>query len=297
MSTSSSISTLVATPPLHNQPVPQSAVVLRPRTGWFIVDWATLWRYRELLAFLALRDIKVRYKQTVLGAVWAVIQPFVMMVVLSIFFGRVIDINMEDKTSGIPYPVFLYSGLLAWTFFAGAVTSCTNSLVSNANMLRKVYFPRLIVPLASVGVSLVDYIVAFSVLVGLMFWYQVEPTAQIMLVPLFVLVTIIAALGVGIGLSGLTVSFRDFRYVVPFMLQIWFFATPVIWPVTIVDESYHWLLRLNPMGGTIEALRAAVLGTPIDWAALAISAGMAALVLLVGVAYFGQAERRFADVV
>lgn len=275
----------------------KSATVLRPRKGWQAIDFMTIWRYRELLAFLALRDIKVRYKQTALGALWAVIQPFVLMVVLSIFFGRVIDIDMEDKTSGIPYPIFLYAGLLPWIFFAATVTASTSSLVSNAHMLRKVFFPRLIVPLSSVGAPLVDYLVAFGVLLGLMVWYGVMPTVQLFLLPLFMLVTIIAALGVGIGLSGLTVSFRDFRYVVPFMIQVWFFVTPVIWPVTIVDQRYHWLLRLNPMGGTIEAFRAAVLGTPIDVLALGISAAMAILSLVVGLGYFGCAEKRFADVV
>lgn len=297
MSTSSSIHSFVANTPLTKGLSSRPALVLRPGRGWQIIQLAKLWRSRELLAFLAWRDIKVRYKQTSLGALWAVLQPFVMMVVLSIFFGRVIDINMQDKTSGIPYPIFLYAGLLPWTFFSAAVTASTNSLVSNANMLRKVYFPRLIMPLSSVGVPLMDYMVAFGVLMGLMGWYGVVPTSQLLLLPLFVLVTVVAALGVGIGLSGLTVSYRDFRYVVPFMLQVWFFVTPVIWPVTIVSEQYHWLLRLNPMGGTIEAFRAAVLGTPIDVGALLISTGVAFLTLFVGLAYFGFAEKRFADVV
>lgn len=297
MSVSSSIHTLIPEGPLASATASKSATVLRPRKGWQAIELMTIWRYRELLVFLALRDIKVRYKQTALGALWAVIQPFVLMVVLSIFFGRVIDINMEDKTSGIPYPIFLYAGLLPWTFFAATVTASTSSLVSNAHMLRKVFFPRLIVPLSSVGAPLVDYVVASGVLLGLMGWYGVMPTAQLLLLPVFVLVTIVAALGVGIGLSGLTVSFRDFRYVVPFMIQVWFFVTPVIWPVTIVDHRYHWLLRLNPMGGTIEAIRSAVMGTPIDVSALGLSAGAAILSLVVGLIYFGFAQKRFADVV
>lgn len=297
MSVSSSIHTLIPEGPLASATASKSATVLRPRKGWQAIELMTIWRYRELLVFLALRDIKVRYKQTALGALWAVIQPFVLMVVLSIFFGRVIDINMEDKTSGIPYPIFLYAGLLPWTFFAATVTASTSSLVSNAHMLRKVFFPRLIVPLSSVGAPLVDYVVASGVLLGLMGWYGVMPTAQLLLLPVFVLVTIVAALGVGIGLSGLTVRFRDFRYVVPFMIQVWFFVTPVIWPVTIVDHRYHWLLRLNPMGGTIEAIRSAVMGTPIDVSALGLSAGAAILSLVVGLIYFGFAQKRFADVV
>ncbi len=269
--------------------------VIRPRCGWSWPDVTELWGYRELFGFLALRDVKVRYKQTALGALWAVIQPFVLMVVLSTFFGRVID--MEDKTGGVPYPIFLYAGLLPWTFFAAAVGTSTQSMVNHAAMLRKVYFPRLVLPLSSVGAPLLDYAVAFGVLLCLMGWYQVVPTVSILCLPLLVGVTVIAALGVGIGLSGLTVRYRDFRYVVPFLLHVWFFVTPVIWPVKIVSEQYHWLLCLNPMGGTIEAFRAVVLGQSIDWAALGLSTATALVCLMVGLAYFIRAERRFADVV
>ncbi len=297
MSTSSSIGRVLPVGSSPPKAVSGSGIVLRPRLGLRASELTKLWRYRELLFFLALRDVKVRYKQTALGALWAVLQPFVMMIVLSTFFGRVIDINMEDKTSGIPYPIFLYAGLLPWMFFSATVTASTNSLVANANMLRKVYFPRLVVPVASAGAPLMDYAVSFAVMLGLMGWYHVVPTVQLLWLPLFVFVTIVAAMGVGIGLSGLTVSFRDFRYVVPFTLQVWFFVTPVIWPVTIVAEKYHWLLRLNPMGGTIEAIRACVLGTPIDWGAMGLSTGIAVLTLVMGLAYFNYAERRFADVV
>ena len=295
MSSSASIASL-ATPLLHDEAAkPDSCTVLRPRRGWQPLALGKLWQYRELMGFLAMRDIKVRYKQTALGALWAIIQPLVMMVVLSTFFGRVID--MEDKTGGVPYPIFLYAGLLPWTFFAAAVSASTHSMINHANMLRKVYFPRLVIPLSSVGAPLVDYVVAFAVLLGLMGWYQIIPTAQILLLPLLVLITIVASLGVGIGLSGLTVSYRDFRYVVPFMLNVWFFMTPVVWPVKIVSQQYRWLLRLNPMGGTIEAFRSAVLGHAIDWGALAISCCMALICLVLGLLYFNRAERRFADVV
>ena len=297
MSVSSSIQTVIPIAPTPKLSVSKSSLVLQPRRGLNTIEIRRLWRYRDLLGFLALRDIKVRYKQTVLGALWAILQPFVMMVVLSLFLGRVIDVEMTDKTRGIPYPIFLYAGLLPWTFFGAAVTASTNSLVANAGMLRKVYFPRLILPISAIGAPLVDYALAFGVLLGLMVWYGVPPTFELLLLPIFILLTIVAALGVGIGLSGLTVRYRDFRYIVPFMLQIWFYITPVIWPVTIVDSSYHWLLRLNPMGGTIEAFRAAVLGTPIDTTALATSSGVAILCLIGGLIYFGWAERRFADVV
>lgn len=268
--------------------------VIEPRRGWQAVGLGKLWAHRDLLYFLAARDIQVRYKQTALGAFWAVLQPFVMMVVLSVFFGRVFD--MSQKTS-VPYPVFVYAGLLPWMFFAAAVTASTNSLVTNANMLRKVYFPRIAVPVAAVGAPLLDYAVSFSVLLGLMGWYGVVPTGQLLVLPVCVLITVVAALGVGVLLSGLTVSYRDFRYVVPFMIQVWFFVTPVIWPVSVVPERYHWLLRLNPMGGTIEAFRASVLGEVIDYGALGVSASVAVVSLVVGLVYFARVERRFADVV
>ena len=230
----------------HRPMGPQVVTVISPRSGWQWLDLVQLWSYRELFGFLALRDIQVRYKQTMLGALWAVIQPFVLMVVMSMFFGRVID--MEDKTGGVPYPIFLYAGLLPWTFFAAAVSASTNSMVNNANMLRKVYFPRLVIPLSSVGAPLLDYAVAFGVLLGLMLWYGVAPTMGMLLLPLLVAVTVIAALGVGIAMSGLTVRYRDFRYVAPFLLNVWFFVTPVIWPVKIVSPQYHWILRAQPDG-------------------------------------------------
>ncbi len=268
--------------------------VIEPRRGWRSLGLAKLWRHRDLLYFLAVRDIQVRYKQTALGAIWAVLQPFVMMVVLSVFFGRVFD--MSEKTA-VPYPIFVYAGLLPWMFFAAAVSASTNSLITNANMLRKVYFPRLTVPVAAVGAPLLDYAVSFSVLLGLMGWYGFAPTGQMILMPLCVLITIVAALGVGILLSGLTVSYRDFRYVVPFMIQVWFFVTPVIWPVSVVAEKYHWLLALNPMGGTIEAFRASILGNAVDYGGLAVSGGISVAFLVGGLVYFARVERRFADVV
>ena len=274
--------------------VDSAETVIRPRRGWQPLGLAKLWRFRELAWSLAVRDVKVRYKQTVLGAAWAVIQPVTMMVVLTVFLGK--GLGLESRTGGVAYPVFLYAGLLPWTFFAGAVTGSANSLVANANMLRKVYFPRLAVPVAAVGVPLLDYAVSSVVLLGLIWWYQVPVTASLLLVPVLAVLTVVAALGVGVGLSGLTVKYRDFRYVLPFLVQVWFFVTPVVWPVSIVPERYQWLLRLNPMGGTIEAFRAAVLGRAVDWPSLVLSALVAGATLVVGLFYFGQVERRFADV-
>lgn len=254
-----------------------------------------LWRRRELAWVLALRDLRVRYKQTFLGVSWAVIQPLATMVVLHIFFGKVM--GMADRVGGVPYPVFLYAGLLPWTLFANAVTASSNSLVGNAHILSKVYFPRLLLPLSATLVPAIDYAIAFVVLAGLMLWFQVPVTMGLVLVPLLVLSTVIAVLGVGILLASLTVCYRDFRYVVPFMLQLWLFMTPVIYDLSFVPDRYQWLMQLNPMAGTIDAFRAVVLDQPVDYAAWLVSTAVATLTLLVGLTFFARLERRFADVV
>lgn len=271
-----------------------SQTVIRPRRGWQRLDLTQLWRYRDLLWFLALRDVKVRYKQTLLGAAWAVIQPLAMMVVASVFFGRLLGVT--DRID-VPYPIFFFAGMLAWTFFAGAVSASAMSLVTNAQMLRKVYFPRLIVPVASLGAPMVDLFVSAAVLVGMMFWYGVPLSWQLLWLPVIGVTMATAVLGAGLTLAALNVVYRDFRYVVPFMLQLWFFVTPVIYPVTIVPQQWQWLLSLNPMGGTIEAFRAAVLGAPIDFASWAVSAAVAMALCIGGLVYFARTERTFADVV
>lgn len=268
---------------------PPPLKVLRPRRGWASLDFASLWQFRDLLLLLALRDIQVRYKQAVLGAAWAVLQPLVMMIALTLFIGRFLGVSEMQN------PVFVYAGLLPWTFFATAVTASANSLVANANMMRKVYFPRLIPPVAAIGAPLVDYAISFVVLIGLMAWFGVVPSGSIALLPLLVLITIIAAAGVGIALAGLIVSYRDFRFVVPFLVQIWMLVSPVMYPA--MPENWRPVLALNPMGGTLEAFRAAVVGTPIHWDSLLQSTGSAVLILLVGLVYFQRVERRFADVV
>lgn len=277
-----------------SSPAECDVTVIAPRRGWQRLAVGELWRYRDLLWFLTLRDVKVRYKQTALGAAWAVIQPLAMMVVASVFFGRLLGVTHRIA---VPYPIFFFAGMLAWTFFAGAVNASAMSLVTSAQMLRKIYFPRLIVPVASVGAPLVDLAVSSGVLVAMMIWYGVPVTAQLLVLPLLGVSIIIAALGVGLTLAALNVVYRDFRYVVPFLVQLWFFMTPVIYPVTIVPQRWQWLLSLNPMGGTIEAFRAAILGTEIDYAAWAISACVSALLLVLGLLYFLRTERRFADVV
>jgi len=270
-------------------------IVLQARRGWCRVDLAELWRYRDLLGLLALRDIQIRYKQTALGAAWAVIQPLVTMVVLNVFFGRLMGV--ADRVEGAGYPIFLFAGLLPWTLFASSTSACANSLVANGHIMTKVYFPRLVVPLSAVGAPLLDYVIGLVVLYGLMIWYGTAITAKLVLIPLLVGSTLIAVLGVGVLLASLTVSYRDFRHVVPFLIQTLFFLTPVIYPITIVPQAWRWVLSLNPMGGTIQAFRAAILNTPIDYGAWGLSTAIGAAALVAGLAYFQRAERQFADVV
>jgi lipopolysaccharide transport system permease protein len=266
-------------------------LVPRRSAAWPTIDLAELWRYRDLLALLALRDIQVRYKQTALGALWALIQPVVTMVIFTVFFGAWLGVpRMSD-------PVFVYAGLLPWTLFSAAVSAAASSVVGNADIMRKVYFPRLVLPLAATGAPIVDYAVAMGVLVVLMPLYGSPLTWQLMLVPALAASTLIAAIGVGVMLAAVTVSFRDFRHVVPFMLQVWFFLTPVLYPQAVIPERFRMLANVNPMTGIIEATRAAVLGTPIDYSAWAASLIVSLTVLIIGVGYFARVERRFADIV
>ena len=267
--------------------------VIEPSRGWRALDLRELWAYRELLWVLTERDVKVRYKQTVLGAAWAVIQPLMLMVVFSIFFGRLAKVPSD----GFPYPIFAYCALLPWTFFANALSSSANSVLGSANLISKVYFPRLIVPLASIGSWLVDFLIASLILLGLMLYYDVAWTANLLAVPLLLLGTVVAALGAGTLLSALTVAYRDFRYVIPFLLQFWMFATPVVYPASLVPARWQWVIELNPMTGLIEGFRSAFLGRPFDAVAIGLSLGVSVLMLLVAVAYFERVERRFADIV
>jgi lipopolysaccharide transport system permease protein len=267
--------------------------VIEPTKGWRSLDLKELLAYRELLFVLTARDVKVRYKQTVLGFLWAIIQPVMLMVVFSIFFGRL----AKMPSDGIPYPIFVYAALLPWTFFANAVSASGNSLVGSANLVSKVYFPRLIIPLSSIGAGLVDFAISAGVLLLLMVWYGVGWSLNLLAAPLLVAGVVFVALGVGTFLSALTVSYRDFRYVIPFMIQFWMFATPVVYPASLVPEGWRWLLYLNPMAGLVEGFRSAFLGRPFDIPALALSLGVALAIFLVGVAYFEKAERRFADII
>ena len=267
---------------------------LQARAGWAALDFRELWAYRELLAFQALRDIKVRYQQTLLGAAWAVLQPVTQMVVFSVFFGRLLGVGSD----GVPYPVFAYCALLPWQLFSFALTQSSNSLVDNAHLITKVYFPRMIIPLASVVAGLVDFFIAFIVLLLLMFWYGIVPTAAVVTLPLFVLLAVGAALSAGLWLSALNVQYRDIRYTIPFITQILFFLTPIVYPSSRIPEPYRWICGLNPMAGVVEGFRWALLGNvPPPGPMLAVSVAMTALLLVGGLFYFRRMERGFADVV
>ncbi len=275
-------------------PNSDNILVIRPPSGWSAINLRELYRYRELLYFLIWRDIKVRYKQTLLGAAWAILQPFFMMIVFTLFFGWMAKMPSE----GVPYPIFSYSGLLLWTYFSGAVSMSGNSLVVQTNLVTKIYFPRLLMPIASTIAGLLDYLIAMSILVLMMIWYDFTPSPAMLLLPFLMLCAFIAATGVGMWLSAMNVKYRDIRYVIPFLIQLWLFATPVIYPTTMLPEKYRWLLSLNPMGGVIDAHRTCILGhKPIDWVSLSISVGMILLIFVTGIFYFKRMEQSFADII
>jgi lipopolysaccharide transport system permease protein len=267
---------------------------IEPSHGWIALKLHELWEYRELLYFLAWRDIKVRYKQTALGAAWAIIQPFFTMVVFSVFFGKLAKIPSD----GIPYPIFAYTALVPWTFFANGLNQSSNSLVSGAQLIKKVYFPRLIVPIASVLAGVVDFVLAFIVLLGMMFYYGLTPTVNVVWLPAFLLLALITSLGVGMWLSTLNVQYRDVRYAVPFITQFWLFSTPIAYPSTLLAEPWRTLYGLNPMVGVVEGFRWVLLGTNTAPGPIIIASSLAAITILVGGAfYFRRMEKTFADVV
>ena len=271
----------------------QHVTVIEPTKGWRMLDWRELWAYRELLWVLTARDIKVRYKQTVLGAGWAILRPFITMVIFSVVFGQL----AKMPSDGYPYPVFVYAGLLPWTFFAAAIGTSGGSLVGSSHLVSKVYFPRLIIPLSSIGAGFVDLLISTGILLLMMLYYGVGWSWNLLAAPLLLLFVIFIALGVGTLLSALTVAYRDFAHLTPFMIQIWMYITPVIFPVSLVPERWQWLLYLNPMTGLVEGFRSAFLGKPFDMTGLGISFAIAVAVFLLGVAYFEKVERRFADII
>jgi lipopolysaccharide transport system permease protein len=267
--------------------------VIEPSSGWAALKLHELWEYRELLYFLIWRSIKVRYKQTALGAAWAIIQPFFTMVVFSVFFGGLAKIPSE----GIPYPIFSYTALLPWTFFANGMSQASNSLVGSANLITKVYFPRLVMPLSNVLSGLLDFAIAFVVLLGMMLFYGIWPTVAIVWLPLFLLLALVTAMGVGLWLSALNVQYRDIRYIVPFLTQFWLFATPIAYPSNLLSEPWRTLYGLNSMVGVVEGFRWALLGSNPPRPMLGVSAVVAVLLLVSGAYYFQRMEKTFADVV
>lgn len=269
--------------------------LIRPTSGLGRLGLDQLWGYRDLMVMFALRDIKVRYKQAVLGTAWALLQPIGMALILFVFFGLLMGMN--ERVAPTPYLVFVLAGVLPWTLFESAVTASSGSVVNSASIVRKVYFPRLIVPLAATGAPLIDYALGLLVLLVAMLVFNVPMTSSLILVPVMIGSLMLGVLGVGILMSAITVAYRDFRHILPFLLRILFFLTPVIYPVTLVPEAYRWVLSLNPVGGTIAALRSAMLGTPIAYTDWLVSTVVGAAALIAGLMYFQRAEKRFADIV
>lgn len=291
--------------------------LIRPSRGWQLIDFGELWRYRELLYILIWRDVKVRYKQTILGAAWAVLQPLMMMFVFTIFFSRMAGVSSGD----IPYPLFAYAGLLPWTFFATAITAAGNSVVASERLVTKIYFPRLMVPFASVGAATVDFVIAFGLLLVMMAYYHVQPGIGILLLPVTFFAILLTALGVGTLIGALNISYRDFRYVIPFLVQLWMFATPSVYmetaarpsptathsseaprdtaaaPANATPTILRTALAANLMTGLIRAFRAASLGGSVSWSEFGRCSACSALVLAVGCLYFRRVEDSFADII
>jgi lipopolysaccharide transport system permease protein len=271
-----------------------SVTVIRPKKTFTFRDLRELWQYKELLYFFSWRDFKVRYKQTAIGAAWAIFQPFMTMVVFTVFFGNLLKVPSD----GVPYPIFVYTGLLFWQFFSTALGDTSNVLVSNQAIITKVYFPRLILPLASVATKLIDFVIASLILVGMMFYYGYVPhLSGLFILPLLLIITFMASVGGGLFLAALNVKYRDVRYALPYFIQILLFLTPVIYPASVAGK-YSYLLALNPMTGVIQTARAALLGaTPINWLLVGDSFAACVVILIIGVVYFKNVERYFADVI
>lgn len=265
--------------------------IIEPARGWMPVDFRELWEHRDLLYFFTWRDIKVRYKQTILGFAWAIIQPLTAMLIFTLFFGSLANIPSD----GIPYPIFAYAALLPWTLFSESIIRSTNSVVMNANILKKVYFPRIALPVSSVLSPLLDFAIAFTILVLMMAYYNIVPTLNIVWLPLFILLTVITSLGIGLWLSALNSRYRDFQYVVPFIIQIWMFASPVVYPASMVPSSYQFLYSLNPMTGVIEGFRWTLLGTGSPNFIIYVSAAISVIIMVTGAFFFRRMEKTFAD--
>lgn len=279
-------------PNLENEyPLPEKPlIVIEPSSGWVSLNLSDIWQYRDLLYILAMRDIRIRYKQTVLGAAWAIIQPLFTMLIFTLFFGKLAGMPSDD----VPYPLFAYAGLLPWTFFSNAVTSSGNSLVGNSNLITKIYFPRMIIPMASVASGLLDFLIAFVLLVALMFYYGAALSVNILMLPVLVVLTSLLATGVGMWMSALNVKFRDIRYALPFVIQLGLFASGIITPL---PENWRWLLIVNPVAALIDAFRVACFGKSFDWLSLTTSAVITLAILFYAAYTFKRMEKSFADVI
>jgi len=276
------------------QPNDAYRIRIEPSQGWVSLKLRELVEYRELLYFLVWRDVKVRYKQTILGVGWAIIQPFFTMVVFSIFFGRL----AKMPSDGVPYPIFSYAALVPWTFFANGLNNASNSLVSGANLIRKVYFPRLAMPVATVLSGVIDFVLSFIMLLGMMLYYRIIPTANILWLPFLLMLALVTSLGVSLWLSAMNVQFRDVHYIIPFLTQFWLFATPIAYPSSLLSEPWRTLYGINPMVGVVEGFRWALLGTNTAPGPIVIVSSAAAILLLVsGALYFRRMEKTFADVI
>ena len=277
------------------QPIADISVIrIEPSRSWLAVNLPELWAYRELLYFLVWRDVKVRYKQTVIGIGWTILQPLTTMVIFTVIFGNFAKIPSD----GLPYPVFAYTALLPWDLFANALNRCTVSLTGSANLITKVYFPRLIVPASAIISGIIDFAIAFVFLLGIMLWFHIVPTWGAIALPIFLLLTLMTALAVGLWLSALNVRYRDVGHAIPFLIQIWMFLSPVAYPVSLVPEKWRLLYSLNPMVGVIEGFRWALLGKESpDFKLIAVSTAVVVALLLGGLVYFKRIERTFADVV
>lgn len=276
-----------------NPNVARPFIHIKPKKGWQLIDFRELRQYRDLFYFLVVRDIKVKYKQTVLGGLWAIIQPFFAMVVFTLFFGKL----AKMPSDGVPYPIFNYTAMVAWTYFATSITASGNSLVGNTNLISKVYFPRLIVPMSPVLAGLLDFFIAFVVLIGMMFYFDIYPTINILLVPFLVMLMMLSASGVGMLLAALNAKYRDIKFTIPFMVQIWMFASPIVYPVSLIPEKYRLLYALNPMTGVVEGFRSVLLGTvAFPTSMVLISTLVSTILFISGLFYFKQMEKYFADI-
>jgi lipopolysaccharide transport system permease protein len=280
--------------PRQPRTVAPAAYVIEPPRGWQPINLRELWRFRELICFLVWRDVKVRYKQTLLGAAWALLQPAMLMIVFTIFLGRIAKIPSGD----VPYPLFVYLGVLPWSFFSTAISNAGNSVVGSERLVTKVYFPRLAIPIAAVGAAVVDFVIALGLLVGMMLYYGIAPGAGMLLIPVIFALLALTALGVGTMLAALNVLYRDFRYVIPFMVQVWMFATPSVYMAAQPQHAgIRLLMQVNPVTGLIAAFRSACLGHPIAVGPLLVSAGVALAACVLGCGYFRRLEQRFADII